>query len=444
MNQSSQDLLQQQYDSLPYPKIPLEKSPAKDYDSLFANDLTTSYYLCHQRVIDTKKQVILDVGCGSGWTTLNLAFANPNAKIIAIDLSQNSLDVAKKRLEYHQFNDVEFHPILIENIAELNYQYDYINCEDVLCLLDEPLDALKTFKSVLKPDGIIHTDFHNYYQRFVYYTSQELFRCLGLLEENPDDFEINVVVETMKNLKPNVLLKQKVGGLFNQENIDIKSDKVRQAILMNHLLQNDKGYTIPKVFEMLRESKLKFLSMVNWRQWEIRDLFQENNLPTVWEFALENASEEEKLHFYELLHPCHRIIDFWCSHDEISSSFQPPSTWEENDWQKAKIYLHPQLKLPEVKQDLLIAIKQQNPWEVSKFIKLPTTMPIYLSAGLAAVLLILWEKPATLAELVSYYLKIQPIDLVTGEEKNYSEAEKEIIDLVVKLETFLYLLVEKI
>lgn len=442
MNQSSQNLLQQQYDSLPYPKIPLEKSPAKDYESLFVNDLSTSYYLRHQRVIDRKDTVILDVGCGSGWTTLNLAFANPNAKIVAIDLSQNSLDVAKQRLEYHQFNHVEFHQILIENIGELNYQYDYINCQDVLYLLDEPLEALKTFKSVLKPHGIIHTDFHNYYQRFFYYTSQELFRCLGLLEENPDDFEINVVVETIKNLKPDVLFKQRLGGLFSQYKFEEKSDEFKQAILMNHLLQNDKGYTIPKVFEMLRESKLKFLSMVNWRQWEIRDLFQDNNLPTVWEFVLENSSEEEKLHLFELLHPYHRIIDFWCSHDDISFSFQPLSTWEENDWQTAKIYLHPQLKLPEVKEDLLMAIKRQNPWEVSKFIKLPTTVPIYLSASLAAVLLILWEKPATLRELVSYSLKIQPINLVTGEEKNYSEAEKEIIDLVIKLETFLYLLVE--
>lgn len=444
MNQSSQDLLQQQYDSLPYPKIPLEKSPAKDYDSLFVNDLTTSNYLCQQKVIDTKDKVILDVGCGSGWTTLNLAFANPNSKIIAIDLSQNSLDVAKKRLEYHQFNDVEFHQIPMENIIKLNQQYDYINAEDVLYFCPEPIESLTALKSVLKPSGIIRANFHSYYQRFYHYLSQELFKKMGLFEENPGDFEIQTVADTMKNLKKNILLRMNSGRLFDDENIDLTSEKIKQHILMNQLIQNDKGYNIPQIFTILKESNLYFLSMINWRQWEIRDLFQENNLPTVWEFALENASEEEKLHLFELLHPYHRLIDFWCSRDEISSSFQSPSTWEENDWQKAKIYLHPQLKLPEVKQDLLMAIKQQNPWEVSKFIKLPTTTPIYLSAGLAAVLLILWEKPATLPELVSYFLKIQPINLVTGKEKNYSEAEKEIINLVIKLETFLYLLVEKI
>lgn len=444
MNQSSQDLLQQQYDTLPYPKIPLENSPAKDYESLFVNDLTTSYYLCHQKVIDTTDKTILDVGCGSGWTTLNLAFVNPNAKIIAIDLSQNSLDVAKQRLEYHQFNDVQFHQIAMENIDQLNYKYDYINAEDVLYFCPNPIESLTALKSVLKPDGIIRSNFHSYYQRFYHYLSQELFKNMGLFDENPGDFEIQTVADTMKNLKQNIILRMNSGRLFDDQNLDLTSEKNKQHILMNQLIQNDKGYNILQIFEILKESHLSFLSMVNWRQWEIRDLFQDNNLPTVWEFVLENASEEEKLHLFELLHPCHRLIDFWCTHDNISSSFQPLSTWEKKDWQTAKIYLHPQLKLPEIKEDLLIAIKQQNPWEVSKFIKLPTTMPIYLSAGLAAVLLILWEKPATLAELVSYSLKIQPINLVTGEAKNYLEAEKEIIDLVIKLETFLYLLVQKI
>lgn len=444
MNQETKDLLKQQYDNLPYPKIPIEQSPENNYESLFVNDLTTSYYLSHQKVIDTTEKVILDVGCGSGWTTLNLAFANPNTKIIAIDLSENSLNVARKRLEYYNFKNVEFHQILIENIKDLNYEYDYINCDDVLCLLDEPLEALKTFKSVLKPQGIIHTDFHNYYQRFFYYSSQELFRRLGLLEENPDDFEINVVADTYRNLKPHVILKQRVGGLFNDENLDLTTDKNRQSILMNHLLQNDQGYTIPKVFQILRESQLQFLSMVNWRQWEIRDLFKEgNSIPTVWEFVLENASEEEKLHLFELLHPCHRVIDFWCVQNESSSSFQPLSTWEKEDWKQAKIHLHPQLNLEKIKDDLLISIQQQNPWEISKFIKLTTMNPINISSNLAALLLPLWEKPQTLEELLSYWLKIQPINLITLEEKTQSEAEKEIIDLIIKLENFLYLLVEK-
>jgi len=176
MTQSSQHLLQQQYDSLPYPKIPIEKSPENDYNNLFLDNLITSYYLYQQKVIDTKDKVILDVGCGSGWTTLNLAFANPNAQIIAIDLSENSLDFAKKRMAYHNINNVFFYQIGMEEIKQLNYQYNYINCQNILYLSDNPIKSLTALKSVLKCDGIIRGNFHSYYQRFYVYLSQELFR----------------------------------------------------------------------------------------------------------------------------------------------------------------------------------------------------------------------------------------------------------------------------
>jgi len=97
MNQDNTKSLQEQYDNLPYPQIPIEQSPEEYYDTLFIHDLTTSYYLSQQKIIDTKDKVILDAGCGSGWTSLFLAYANPGAKIIGIDLSPKSVEVAKTR-----------------------------------------------------------------------------------------------------------------------------------------------------------------------------------------------------------------------------------------------------------------------------------------------------------------------------------------------------------
>lgn len=443
MTETSQNLLTEQYDSLPYPRIPIEELPTNNYKSLFIDDLTTSYYLYQQKVINPYNQIILDVGCGSGWTTLNLAFANPHAKVVAIDLSQNSLNFARKRLDYHNVKNVEFHQIAMENIHQLGYQYNYINCEDVLYFSNDPVKSLKALQSVLKPDGIIRGDFHSYYQRFYYYQSQELFRCLGLFDSNPDDFEIEVVAETMKNLQPHTILKRNTGSLFNNENIDLTSDKTKQSILMNHLIQDDKGFTIPQIFELLAQSNLAFLSMVNWRQWDVRDLFKDReNIPTVWEFVLENASEAEKLHLFELLHPCHRLIDFWCVNDNTIIPIQSPSTWSKNDWQNAIIHLHPQFKYPAIKEDLLNSIRQQNPWEISKYITLPTLNPVYISSNQSALLLFLWDKPRTFGELVNYWLRIQPIDLATSQAKTIIEAEEEVKDLVQKLEIFLYLLVE--
>jgi len=105
----------------------------------------------------------------------------------------------------------------------------------------------------------------------------------------------------MQNLKSNTMLKRLIGGIFSNDNLDLKSEEVKQTILMNSLIQNDLGYNIPQVFEILEKSHLHFLSMTNWRHWDVRDLFNnKNNLPTIWEFILENASEKEKLHYFEL------------------------------------------------------------------------------------------------------------------------------------------------
>jgi len=56
--------------------------------------LVNSYYLRNQKVIKTKGKLVLDAGCGSGYTSLTLAEANPGAKIVGVDISDKSVDIA--------------------------------------------------------------------------------------------------------------------------------------------------------------------------------------------------------------------------------------------------------------------------------------------------------------------------------------------------------------
>ncbi|MGL5509968.1 MAG: class I SAM-dependent methyltransferase, partial [Microcoleaceae cyanobacterium] len=68
MSEQDQDLkekIRQQFDTVIYPKTPIEESPKNDYDHLFIHDINTPYYLRHQKLIDTKDKVILDAGVGS-------------------------------------------------------------------------------------------------------------------------------------------------------------------------------------------------------------------------------------------------------------------------------------------------------------------------------------------------------------------------------------------
>lgn len=90
--------VRQLFDNAPYPKIPLESSPKHNSALLYIHNIITPYYLRNQKVIETEGKVILDAGCGTGYKSLILAEANPGAKIVGVDISEKSIELALERL----------------------------------------------------------------------------------------------------------------------------------------------------------------------------------------------------------------------------------------------------------------------------------------------------------------------------------------------------------
>ena len=427
--------VRRQFDKVRYPNTPLEESPKELYELLFIHNLVTCYYLRNQKVIQTDGKVILDAGCGSGYKALILAEANPGAKIVGIDISEESVDLARERLQYHGYSNAEFYAMPIENLPSLGILFDYINNDEVLYLLPDIVGGLKAMRSVLKPDGIIRTNLHSSYQRATYFRAQKLFKLMGLMEGNPGELEIELTRDIMRSLKDDVVLKR-VGWSTDLEQED-------ERVLMNYLLQGDKGYTIPEVFITLREADLEFISMVGWRQWELLELFKDReNLPAFLAMSLPEVSMEERLHIFELLHPIHRLIDFWCGHTERAFSSVPVSEWSTSDWWQAKVYLHPQLKTAQAKKDLLECVHNQKPFLVNRYVPLPTTIPISLESTKAACLLPLWEGPVAVESLVERWLKLRPLYPTTLESVSQEVAFEEVKDLLSRLEAFLYVLLE--
>ncbi|NER02436.1 MAG: class I SAM-dependent methyltransferase, partial [Okeania sp. SIO3C4] len=264
--------IRQQFDVVTYPRVPIEKSPKDDYELLYIHNFVTPYYLRNQKVIETEDKVILDAGCGSGYKALILAEANPGAKIVGIDISEKSVELARQRLQYHGFDNAEFHVLPIEELPSLGLEFDYINCDEVLYLLPDIVVGLQAMKSVLKPDGIIRTNLHSLLSSHYYFKVQEVFQMMGLMNENPGEMEIEIARETLAALKDSIILKRQVW----------KPEKINDEewIQMNYLFLGDKGYSIPEVFAALKSADLEFISMVKWRQWEILDLFKsEDELP---------------------------------------------------------------------------------------------------------------------------------------------------------------------
>ncbi len=426
--------LKQQYEQIPYPNIEIEHSVKKAYEKLYIDNLVTSYYLRNQQVIDPKDKLILDVGCGSGYTTLILAEANPDARIVAFDFSQKSLEVAQKRLNYHGFQNAEFHLISLDDVNTLGLQFDYIQCSDILYLLDDLVGGLKTLKSVLKPTGILRGNLHSKYQRRNHYLAQKACKLMGLMDDTPSELDIEFIREFMNALKDNTMTKRVTWNADLQQN-DL-------SVLMNYLIVNDQGYTIPEMFEALNQADLEFISMTNWREWELKTLFkQPDNLPDGVEYCLNEASQQEKLALYELLNPIHRLLDFWCGHPDTGINFTPVSEWENTDWENAKIYLHPQLKDEPWQNQIISEIQQYHPIVICPYLNMGGGT-LTLESNIVSVLLPLWDAPQTLAFLVKRWLILNPIDPISLEPISVEDATNKVKSIVTILEDWGYILLQ--
>jgi 2-polyprenyl-3-methyl-5-hydroxy-6-metoxy-1,4-benzoquinol methylase len=447
MNLSSPDSIdlkekiRQQYDFLPYPESDIDLLPKDKLQSLFIHSLATPYYLRYQQAVDTKDKIILDAGCGSGLQSLILALANPGAKIVGVDLSPKSIELATQRFAYHGFENAEFHTLSLDEIDSLGYHFDYINCDEVLYLLPNPAEMLKIFRSILKPRGIIRSNLHSYYQRNAFFRSQEAFKFLGLLDEASGDSAIEIVKDTLDSLHDSVKLKQLLQGFENE--VKPNQKQIKEWILVNYLIQGDKGYTIRELFDFLDIAELDFLSMVNWRQWEFTSLFKDlENLPFFWQLGLESATEAEKLQLFELFHPIHRLLDFWAVQKDDIPLPTSPFYWSDEQWLSCRIHLHPVLAKDNVKEDLRQAIAKRESFQISRYIPLPSIKPVIIDSLLGACLLPLWESAQSLSDLVQRWLLLQPLNPETLESKTETQAKQEIQELLTELETFTYLLLE--
>ena len=420
--------VRQQYDFVPYPDKPLTDSPKDEANLLFVNNLTTAYYLRDRRVISSQNKRILDAGCGTGWKSLALAEANPGAEIIGIDLSPKSIEIAEKRLQYQGFNNATFQVLPLEEIGSLNLEFDYINCDEVLSFLPDPIQGLKAMQQVLKPQGIIRSNLHSSLQRQAFLRAQTAFKTLGLLHPNAEEMEIDIVREIMTDLAPEVDLKSQLWHSVQQET----PESQRYFIIRDLLLQNDKGFTITELFNALKSANLELIQMVNWRQWQFLDLLQDpENPPAYLAFALAELSVSEQLHLFELFHPIHRLLDFWASHSESISYLQPVAEWTMEEWENSTIYLHPQLQTKAFETALKSNLQTQEPLNITSFLSATTGNPQFVEPPLINCLLNLIQHPQTFSALSQQWQEI-----------SLQESPDQLIETLIHLESLLFVLIE--
>lgn len=425
--------INQEFNSLNYAERSLD-SYLQNIQYLYLNNLVTPYYLRNQKFIETEGKVILDAGCGTGYKTLALAEANPGAKIVGIDLSPEAIELARQRFADCGCKNAEFYALSIEDLPDLGQKFDYINNDEVLYFLPDPLAALQAMKSVLKPDGIIRTNLKSSLQRTYFYRVQEVLQMLGL-NDRPQASEIEQARHAIDALKDEVLLKTNTWPT-NQE--------ADPEWLASNYFNLGKGYTVTEMFSLLKAADLEFISMVNWSQWELLDLFIEpDNLPMFLAMSLPGLSMEERLHLFELFHPIHELLDFWCGHSDVAGSIVPVADWTDLDWQGALVHLHPQMRETQLQEKLIACAARIESFPISACLPFVSDPSLLMDSAVATCIIPTLSGPKSMLSLVEHWLRVRPLQIDTLQPQDPQQAFETVKQILTALEQIGYVLLER-
>jgi SAM-dependent methyltransferase len=110
----------------------------------------------HAHAIFAPASRVLEAGCGVGAQTIQLAERNPEVRFVSIDRSEESLAIAKSRVEALGLSNVEFRQADIRGLPFADAEFDAAFLCFVLEHLAAPERALQDMRRVLKPGARLH------------------------------------------------------------------------------------------------------------------------------------------------------------------------------------------------------------------------------------------------------------------------------------------------
>lgn len=107
--------------------------------------------------------VIVDFGCGPGHDLVGFGIYSRPRDLIGIDVSANSLNEARDRLELHGIrSELIHHDVQKGALPVPDSSVDLIHSSGVLHHMQDPLVALREFNRILKPGGRAQIMVYNY------------------------------------------------------------------------------------------------------------------------------------------------------------------------------------------------------------------------------------------------------------------------------------------
>jgi SAM-dependent methyltransferase len=98
---------------------------------------------------------VLDVGCGPGTITVDLAERVPQGEVIGIDAAGQVLELARQEADRRGRTNVRFETGDVYRLAFADATFDVVHAHQVLQHLSDPVGALVEMRRVCRPGGLV-------------------------------------------------------------------------------------------------------------------------------------------------------------------------------------------------------------------------------------------------------------------------------------------------
>ena len=243
---------------------------------------------------------ILIAGCGTNQAAV-FAFMNPDAKVVAVDISQPSLDHQQYLKDKHGLHNLELHRLPIEELPSLGLDFDLIVSTGVLHHLADPQAGMNAVAGSLRPDGAMGVMVYAKYGRIGIELLQSFFRDLGL---GQNESSIALARATLSLLPAGHPVQSYLGVAR-----DLRSD----AVLVDTFLHGrERSFTVDDCIDLVTSAGLAFQGWFHKAPYYPHDLFARPNEvypavnalpePKLWS-AMERLHTINACHFFMACRP---------------------------------------------------------------------------------------------------------------------------------------------
>ncbi|WP_406202714.1 methyltransferase domain-containing protein [Kitasatospora sp. NBC_01560] len=153
-----------------------QESVLRSHRSRTAAD-SAAYLVPHVR----PGQALLDVGCGPGTITADLAeLVGPGGRVVAVDTSAEVLEAAAAHIEARGLSNVAFEVADVHALPYADGEFDVVHAHQVLQHVADPVAALREMRRVTAQGGVVAARDVDYATMTWYPEVPELDRWLEL------------------------------------------------------------------------------------------------------------------------------------------------------------------------------------------------------------------------------------------------------------------------